>query len=222
MYRLNLACVRSMASASATAYFVFCFYFLLSSVAAQQPKITLSLFETLPNHFFFFENASNVAYFDAVHGNVYVSQDEGKSWVTANGIPRHEAVKFVAHPFEKRLAFVLTDSTRHYRTDDEGKTWMPFDIPVPPSRTSNPLSFHAKHPGYILYQGGICHDQVCYYDEVTIPDSSFDEKWAQRVKMPNPVWTRNLSRPGPPQAEARPRFGHNRPRMWWTIGLAIH
>jgi hypothetical protein len=68
-------------------------------------------------------------------------------------------------------AFVLTKGKTHYRTEDRGKSWRSFNLPIPPSYTANPLSFHsdpAKY-GYILYQGtncdrqgwgAICHDEV--------------------------------------------------------------
>jgi hypothetical protein len=66
-----------------------------------------------------------------------------------------------------KQAFILTDSTRHYRTEDEGKSWMPFDVPAPPSQSPNPLSFHANHFGYILYQGNECDDNICL-DKVSL------------------------------------------------------
>jgi hypothetical protein len=72
---------------------------------------------------------------------------------------------------ESSQAFVLTSGKRHYRTEDRGKTWRHFDLPLSPALVARPLSFHsdpAKY-GYILYQGtscdkkgwgAICHDEV--------------------------------------------------------------
>jgi len=76
------------------------------------------------------------------------------------------------HPFENRYAFILTKGKTHYRTEDRGKTWRPFDMPVSPAFVPLPLSFHSDPTkyGYILYQGmmctqkgwaSICHDEVC-------------------------------------------------------------
>ncbi|KAF5379399.1 hypothetical protein D9615_006570 [Tricholomella constricta] len=73
-------------------------------------------------------------------------------------------------------AFVLTDGNRHYRTDDRGKSWRHFDLPLPPAHISRPLSFHAAvgMDGYILYQGtvcdrkgwgALCHDETYYTKE---------------------------------------------------------
>lgn len=94
----------------------------------------------------------------------------------------------IEHPFENSIvrptaislgsqlilsqAFILTKDTKHYRTNDRGKTWRPFDVPVPPAFVGQPLSFHSdkKNWGYILYQGTkceregpwgyTCHDKV--------------------------------------------------------------
>lgn len=69
-------------------------------------------------------------------------------------------------------AFALTKGKTHYRTDDRGKSWRAFDIPIAPAFVGQPLSFHSdpKKYGYILYQGtkcestgifdSICHDEV--------------------------------------------------------------
>ena len=35
-------------------------------------------------------------------GNVYVSQDEGKSWALADGIPERIAMMVIEHPFDNR------------------------------------------------------------------------------------------------------------------------
>jgi Sortilin, neurotensin receptor 3, len=55
-------------------------------------------------------------------------------------------------------AFILSESTVHYRTEDRGRTWRPFNIPARPALVAQPLSFHSdpKKYGYILYQGTSC------------------------------------------------------------------
>ena len=63
---------------------------------------------------------------------------------------------------------MLTDGTTHYRTEDRGKSWRPFDVPLEPAMVSQPLSFHLnpKKYGHILYQGASCEKQgwgkVCH------------------------------------------------------------
>lgn len=127
---------------------------------------------------------------DSMEGNVYVSLDEGKTWNLADGVPTGEAAMFIEHPVDNRYVscfmnfvlsfffrlpsqgFVLTGGKTHYRTEDRGRTWRPFQVPLEPALVSHPLSFHsdpAKY-GYILYQGidcvkqgwgHSCHDEVC-------------------------------------------------------------
>jgi hypothetical protein len=68
-------------------------------------------------------------------------------------------------------AFVLTRGTTHYRTEDRGKSWRPFEVPIPPALVAKPLAFHSdlEKYGYVLYQGtvcdksgwgAVCHDEV--------------------------------------------------------------
>lgn len=117
-------------------------------------------------------------YHDSQHRNLYVSTDEGRSWKQAEGIPNGAASMIIAHPFDNRYvsylfiyqywfffmytdftqAFVLSESTVHYRTEDRGRTWRPFSVPAAPALVAEPLSFHSDNTkyGYILYQGTTC------------------------------------------------------------------
>jgi len=122
-----------------------------------------------------------------MEGNVYVSLDEGKSWNRATGIPPGEASMVIEHPADNKYvstliigpyicvnfpqAYTLTPGKIHYRTEDRGRTWRPFEVPLPPAKVARPLSFHSdpKNYGYILYQGtdcdrfgfgSVCHDEA--------------------------------------------------------------
>ncbi|KAG5643932.1 vacuolar protein sorting/targeting protein PEP1 [Asterophora parasitica] len=171
-------------------------YFLVSCctiAAAQGPEHTITSFDNLPANLFFFDDTESAVFHDSVEGNVYVSLNEGKSWKLADDIPKGKAAMVVEHPFNNRYvsilvalrrlwtradsstsqAFVLTSGARHYRTDDRGKTWRHFELPIPPAHVTRPLSFHASPgmDGYILYQGtscdrkgwgAVCHDETYY------------------------------------------------------------
>ncbi len=76
-------------------------------------------------------------------------------------------------------AFVLTDGKTHYRTEDRGRTWRPFDVPFEPALVPQPLSFHSdpKKYGHILYQGlncvkqgwgHKCHDEASHSFNISI------------------------------------------------------
>ncbi|KIY66769.1 vacuolar protein sorting/targeting protein 10 [Cylindrobasidium torrendii FP15055 ss-10] len=141
--------------------------------AGPVPKHTITSFSNLPGRLFFFDDSEAALYLDAMAGTLYVSQDEGKSWGKASNVPEGEATMVIEHPFDNRMAFLLTRGKRHYRTDDRGKSWRAFDMPLAPALVAKPLSFHSdpKKFGYILYQGTkcerigwgqLCHDETYY------------------------------------------------------------
>ena len=43
----------------------------------------------------------SVVFHDVVKRNVYVSDDEGKTWALAPGVPEGEAMMVIEHPFDK-------------------------------------------------------------------------------------------------------------------------
>ncbi|KAF8489994.1 Oligoxyloglucan reducing end-specific cellobiohydrolase [Russula emetica] len=145
--------------------------------AQNDPQVTVNRFENLPARLFFFDDATNVAYHDIIRGDLFMSNDEGKSWRRSEDIPEGQAAMFIDHPSDNRMAFVLTRGTTHYRTEDRGQTWRSFEMPLPPSSIARPLSFHSDSSkyGYIIYQGtkcereggwsSICHDETYYTKE---------------------------------------------------------
>lgn len=139
------------------------------------PVLTTNHFQNMPARIYYFDDTPSLLYFDGTKGDVYLSADEGKSWKLVDGVPRHSAAQLIEHPFDNRVAFILTKETKHYRTGDHGKTWRSFDIPLMPAWTATPLAFHAdkNKAGYILYQGikcdkagifgaGNCHEETWY------------------------------------------------------------
>ncbi|KAE9387475.1 Oligoxyloglucan reducing end-specific cellobiohydrolase [Gymnopus androsaceus JB14] len=154
--------------------------FLVPLAVAQSPTHEITSFQNLPARLLFLKDTPTAIYHDVIEGIVYISQDEGKIWGLATGIPKGEAEMVIEHPFDKTYAFVITTGTTHYRTEDRGKTWRPFDMPVRPALVARPLSFHSDPSkyGYILYQGtecnkigwgAVCHD-VTYYTKEAFSD----------------------------------------------------
>jgi hypothetical protein len=89
---------------------------------AQNPTVKVTRFENLPRNLFYFDDTAvssvyysyprrltsscccqTVLYHDSVEGNVYVSEDEGKSWNQAAGVPPNHALMLIEHPFENRM-----------------------------------------------------------------------------------------------------------------------
>ncbi|KAJ7120090.1 Oligoxyloglucan reducing end-specific cellobiohydrolase [Mycena epipterygia] len=143
--------------------------------AAHDPEYSITSFAALPTRLFFFRDSTSVIYHDTVEGNIYVSSDEGRSWMVSQDIPRGVAEMFIEHPFHSSLAFVLTRSKVHFRTEDGGKTWRAFEVPIVPALVASPLSFHSdpQKSGYILYQGTVCgHSSECH-DETYVTKDAF-------------------------------------------------
>ncbi|TCD61550.1 vacuolar protein sorting/targeting protein PEP1 [Steccherinum ochraceum] len=161
-----------MAPRHRTALLFWSLFALLITTLAQEH--TVSHFRNLPARLFFFDDQPAAIYHDAIEGNIYVSQDEGKSWNRASDIPQGAALMVFEHPFDNNYAFVLTKNKEHYRTEDRGRSWRRFEVPAPPAMVGRPLSFHSdpKKYGYILYQatvcerlgpwGSVCHDETYY------------------------------------------------------------
>ncbi|KAI9439495.1 Oligoxyloglucan reducing end-specific cellobiohydrolase, partial [Lactarius psammicola] len=149
----------------------------LSVYAQNPPEVKINHFENLPAKLYFFDDATYVAYHDIVRRDLYISSDEGKNWQRVADIPQGNTALFIEHPFNNRMAFVLTKGTTHYRTEDRGQSWRSFEMPVPPSYVARPLSFHSDPSkyGYVIYQGtkctresgwsSICHDETYYTKE---------------------------------------------------------
>ncbi|KAJ7695034.1 vacuolar protein sorting/targeting protein 10 [Mycena rosella] len=147
-------------------------------LVAQEPTHAISNFDNLPARLFFFDDTTFAIYHDSIKGNIYVSPDEGKTWNRAEGIPEGDAAMVIEHPFDNSYAFVLTSKNKHYRTEDRGKTWRSFEVPIQPALVARPLSFHSdpKKYGYILYQGTACDKNgwgaVCH-DETYVTTNAF-------------------------------------------------
>ncbi|KAG1846680.1 Oligoxyloglucan reducing end-specific cellobiohydrolase [Suillus tomentosus] len=137
----------------------FLLYFGYTSAA--DPEHAINYFNNPPTRLFFFDDTTSVIYHDAMFGDIHVSQDEGNTWKRADDIPPGEAAMFIEHPFSNRVAFVLTNSYTHYRTDDRGKSWRTFDVPELVAYVQKPLSFHSdpKKWEYTLFQATKC-DQI--------------------------------------------------------------
>ncbi|KAG2364310.1 vacuolar protein sorting/targeting protein 10 [Suillus spraguei] len=134
------------------------FLLYLGYTSAAGPEHAVNYFNNAPARLFFFDDTTSVIYHDAIFGDIHVSQDEGKNWKRADDIPPGEAAMFIEHPFNNRVAFVLTNSYTHYRTDDRGKSWRTFNVPELISYVPKPLSFHSdpQKQEYTLFQGTQC------------------------------------------------------------------
>lgn len=146
----------------------------LATIAASSPTVSISRFDSLPGRLSYFDDSTVVLYHDSTRGNVYRSPDEGKTWSQVSGPPTGGAYMLVEHPYDKKMAFILSSAKTHWRSADRGATWQEFKTPEPPAvRAGPPLEFNAdeKHYEYIIFTGkkckpwtpwggSVCHDEA--------------------------------------------------------------
>ncbi|KAL1407369.1 vacuolar protein sorting/targeting protein PEP1 [Vanrija albida] len=129
---------------------------LLSVVGAADPEVEVTRFANLPSKLFYFEDSTHVLMHDDVRHTVYHSADEGKTWKEVEDIGKVH--RLIDHPHNKEMAFALGSKEKHYVTYNQGESWQSFETPVQPSLSSAPLSFHATHDNWILFQGLVCEN----------------------------------------------------------------
>ncbi|UZJ55856.1 hypothetical protein CBS101457_005176 [Exobasidium rhododendri] len=146
------------------------------TVLAASPKSSVSRFTNLPARLTYIDDTTVVFYFDSIKGEVYRSEDEGKSFKPVVGPTKGAAYLLVEHPYDKTMVFILSNAKKHWRSTDRGKTWHSFETPEPPAvRAGAPLEFNAdeKHWGHIIFTGkkcstwtpwgaALCHDLAFY------------------------------------------------------------
>lgn len=87
--------------------------------------------------------------------DVWISTDAGKSWSNPSSIPKQSSLQILLHPYSKKIAFVFTGSTTHFKTLDAGETWQRFETPTRPGR-SNCLEFNADREDNFIFFGLKC------------------------------------------------------------------
>lgn len=86
----------------------FCLFSSLFLIAlGQRPTHSITTFPNLPARIFFFDDTESAVYLDSVEGVLYVSQDEGKSWNPANGIPAGDVAMVIEHPFDNHYVRIV-------------------------------------------------------------------------------------------------------------------
>lgn len=74
-----------------------------SSVQAASPQVSVSRFTNLPTKVVYIEDTSVVLYHDSAKGQVYRSEDEGKSWKLVDGPSKGKAYLLVEHPYDRNM-----------------------------------------------------------------------------------------------------------------------
>ncbi|KAJ7780931.1 Oligoxyloglucan reducing end-specific cellobiohydrolase [Mycena metata] len=157
---------------------LFFLVFFCSLVLGQSPEHTVtSLGRNLPTNLVFFRNSASVVYYSIPERTLYVSHDTGRSWARETRIPVGVVVDVILHPTDISVAFVITNVQTHFRTQNGGGSWMPFELPPDPAPRVRALSFHPglAKSGTILYQSEVCDtstkERVCHGETYVTTDA---------------------------------------------------
>lgn len=139
----------------------------LQVLAKDEPTIMATKFEHAPRNLNYFAQSDVVLFQDVETRDVWRSPDGGATWALVDDTDKGKAFALVMHEFDNQRAYILTDSTHHWRTDDQGKTWKTFftDSEFNLFR-SEYFNFHAANPDYIIFNGMDCKGIFC--DEVAM------------------------------------------------------
>ncbi len=123
----------------------------------KEPSVTATKFANSPYDLRYFDDSDVILMQDYTEDAVYRSDDAGESWAKVNDIPGGKAWSLIMHPFDNKSAYVLTEDTTHWRTEDRGNSWTEFLTKASPdARVENPLNFHAGDNGKILMNAMDC------------------------------------------------------------------
>ncbi|KAK6336356.1 vacuolar protein sorting/targeting protein PEP1 [Orbilia brochopaga] len=118
-------------------------------------------FEHLPLEYFYFEDSPDILSFDSAAGVIYRSDDAGASWKPVlEG--KGTGWDVYQHPFDSKKGYILTTGTKHYKTENQGKTWEAWESVDLPSMQQAPLpamNFHSGKSDYIILLTQYCEDE---------------------------------------------------------------
>lgn len=141
-------------------------------------KRTVTTFDAFIEDWTWFVDTTNALARDAA-GKVWRSLNEGKDWDDVLKPYRGEkgrdgqekdtkVIDVIVNPYDKKSAYLITQSKYLWFTNDAGKTFQELIVPLEPNILKAPiLKFHRDHPDWLIFVGSIkgCHalsDQDCH------------------------------------------------------------
>ncbi|MBO0781283.1 MAG: hypothetical protein J2P37_20885, partial [Ktedonobacteraceae bacterium] len=122
--------------------------------------------------FDFDPNSAAHLYTASIHGGVFMSTDEGKTWHTANGgLPQGLAINGIAFNSSQHQLWSAT-SAGVYRADDKGSNWQALNNGLPPNTVAYAVQPAAvvgtdKNLVYLGTNHGVfvSHDQAAHWEQ---------------------------------------------------------
>ena len=144
--------------------------FLLSptpiSAKKDAPRISKHRFDNVPAAPPFYFEDSDVILIVDIAGNVQRSDNAGEAWGNIADVPEGAVYELVLHPFDNKVAYIMTKGNEHWVTEDRGKSWRSFEVRGGPVPYRPPFNFHAADPEKVLIsvctEPFICDEETYY------------------------------------------------------------
>ena len=137
-----------------------------ASAKKDAPRITKSKLDHPPAAPpLYFEDSDIILIIDDA-GTVIRSEDAGEKWRVIDDVPEGGAWELVLHPYNNKVAYIWGKGTKHWVSDDQGKSWRDFHIEGFPPQYGPPFSFHAADSDKVIVN--ICTElfacnEMAYY-----------------------------------------------------------
>ncbi|KAG0144537.1 hypothetical protein CROQUDRAFT_108449 [Cronartium quercuum f. sp. fusiforme G11] len=151
---------------------------LIRAATNNQPITTFNTFPNPPTKLIYFEDTPIILAHDSVNRLVRRSTDEGKTWKEISNVPKGDSWIILDHPYDNRVAFILSKTNKHWRTINRGDSWQSFETADQPTIGGSPLAFHSTKWDWILFNGQKCESlggwqgKRCY-DETWVTTDTF-------------------------------------------------
>ena len=134
-----------------------------SSAAAKKdkPSVHTTSFPFWPSNVNYFDDSDVLLFEDPNDRVVFRSTDAGVSWNKVSGVPEGKEVEMIMHDYDNKRAYIITGERSHWMTKDRGETWEEFYTDSQASVFRRALTFHAKDPDRIIFNGMDCTGIFC-------------------------------------------------------------
>ena len=124
------------------------------------PRITPTEFDTPPTNLQYFNDTDIILIQERERGLVWRSENGGEKWEKIDEID--QASDVFMHPFDNQIAYALSRKSKHWVSNDQGKTWIPFTTgTASPTEFRLPFSFHAGDSQKVLLNAQKCMGLSC-------------------------------------------------------------
>jgi hypothetical protein len=126
-----------------------------------KPAVKSKQFDFVPYNVNYFDDSDVLLFEDGISHNVYRSEDAGVSWEMVRGDMEGRLLELSMHEYDRKRAYIISNENTHWRTDDRGKTWEPFQTAAQASIFRQALTYHAGDPDRIIFNAMDCTGIFC-------------------------------------------------------------